>query len=64
MFIENELGDNHIILGSNLANSIGANVGTNVKLFSSNTISSPFGQLPRSMNLEVKGIFKINLHRI
>jgi len=57
MFIENELGDNHIILGSNLANSIGADAGTNVKLFSSNTISSPFGQLPRSMNLEVKGIF-------
>ena len=57
MFIENELGDNHIILGSNLAENIGAEVGTNIKLFSSKTISSPFGQLPRSMNLEVKGIF-------
>ena len=57
MFIENKLDDNHIILGHNLADNIGAEVGTNVKLFSSNTISSPFGQLPRSINLEVKGIF-------
>ena len=57
MFIESELDDNDIILGSILAESIGAKVGTHVKLFSSNTISSPFGQLPRSMNLEVKGTF-------
>ena len=57
MFIESELDDNDIILGSSLAESIGAEVGTNIKLFSSNTISSPFGQLPRSMNLEVKGTF-------
>tara|TARA_Y100000741_G_scaffold361389_1_gene345258 strand:+ start:1347 stop:2579 length:1233 start_codon:yes stop_codon:yes gene_type:complete len=57
MFIENELDDDHIILGSSLARNIGAEVGTNIKLFSSNTISSPFGQLPRSMNLEVIGIF-------
>ena len=57
MFIESELDDNDIILGSSLAKSIGAEVGTNIKLFSSNTISSPFGQLPRSMNLEVKGTF-------
>ena len=57
MFIESELDDNDIILGSSLAESIGAEVGTNIKLFSSNTISSPFGQLPKSMNLEVKGTF-------
>ena len=57
MFIENELDDDHIILGSSLARNIGAEVGTNIKLFSSNTISSPFGQIPRSMNLEVIGIF-------
>ena len=57
MFIESELDDNDIILGSSLAESIGAEVGTHVKLFSSNTISSPFGQLPRSMKLEVKGTF-------
>ena len=57
IFIEDELADNHIILGSNLAKNIGAELGENVKLFSSNTLSSPFGQLPRSMNLEVKGIF-------
>ena len=57
MFIGSKLDDNHIILGANLADNIGAEVGTNVKLFSSNTISSPFGQLPRSINLEVKGIF-------
>ena len=57
MFIESELDDNDIILGSSLAESIGAEVGTNIKLFSSNTISSPVGQLPRSMNLEVKGTF-------
>ena len=57
MFIKNELDDDHIILGSSLARNIGAEVGTNIKLFSSNTISSPFGQIPRSMNLEVIGIF-------
>jgi len=32
-------------------------VGSQIKLFSSNTISSPFGQLPRSISLKVKGVF-------
>ena len=37
--------------------SIGAEIGSSIKLFSSNTISSPFGQLPKSISLKVKGIF-------
>ena len=57
LFKDNSLDDNDIILGSSLAENIRAKVGSQIKLFSSNTISSPFGQLPRSISLKVKGVF-------
>ncbi len=60
--IDGELNDDEIILGSALADNIGAEVGSLVKLFSSNSYSSPFGQLPKSMNLEVKGLFNSGMN--
>ena len=54
---DNEFDDSGIILGASLVESIGAEIGSSIKLFSSNTISSPFGQLPKSISLKVKGIF-------
>jgi len=54
---DNEFNDSGIILGASLVESIGAEIGSSIKLFSSNTISSPFGQLPKSMSLKVKGVF-------
>ena len=51
------LEEKNIILGYNLAASMGLEVGSNIKLFSSDTISSPFGQLPRSMIMTVSSTF-------
>ena len=51
------LEEKNIILGYNLATSMGLEVGSNIKLFSSDTISSPFGQLPRSMIMTVSSTF-------
>ena len=57
LFINDKINDNEIILGSTLAENIGAKIGSQIKLFSSNTISSPFGLLPKSIILNVKGVF-------
>ena len=57
LFINDTIDDNEIILGSTLAENIGAEIGSQIKLFSSNTISSPFGLLPKSISLNVKGVF-------
>ena len=54
---DNEFNDSGIILGATLLENIGAEIGSSIKLFSSNTISSPFGQLPKSISFEVKGVF-------
>ncbi len=54
---DNEFNDSGIILGAALLDNIGAEIGSSIKLFSSNTISSPFGQLPKSISLKIKGIF-------
>lgn len=46
-----------IFLGHSLSSSIGAEIGSKIKIFTSSSISSPFGQLPRSKSLTVAGIF-------
>ena len=62
-FIDEELRDsqllnnNGIILGYALAENMRIKIGSELKLFSSNTISSPFGQFPRSMTMKVSGVF-------
>jgi len=57
LFKNDTINDNEIILGSALAENIGAEIGSQIKLFSSSTISSPFGLLPKSISLNVKGVF-------
>ena len=46
-----------IILGDTLAAKLGLTVGSNVKLYSTQTISTPFGSLPKSKVFEISGTF-------
>mgnify|MGYP006101818749 FL=1 len=46
-----------IFLGLALAESIGARSGSKIKIFSTSTVSSPFGQLPKSKLMFVAGTF-------
>ena len=49
--------ENSIVLGEDLANSLGIKIGDEVKIISSETVSSPFGQLPKSIILKVSNYF-------
>ena len=49
--------ENSIVLGEDLANSLGIKIGDDVKIISSETVSSPFGQLPKSVILKVLNFF-------
>ena len=49
--------ENSIVLGEDLANSLGIKIGDEVKIISSETVSSPFGQLPKSIILKVSNNF-------
>ncbi len=49
--------ENSIVLGEDLANSLGIKIGDEVKIISSETVSSPFGQLPKSVILKVLNFF-------
>ena len=49
--------ENAIVLGEDLANSLGIKIGDEVKIISSETVSSPFGQLPKSVILKVLNFF-------
>ena len=48
---------NSIILGSDLALALNVIPGENVKVLSSSMLSTPFGQIPKSQNMAVTGIF-------
>ncbi len=49
--------NNSIILGSDLALALNVIPGENVKVLSSNMLSTPFGQIPKSQSMLVAGIF-------
>ena len=46
-----------IILGDTMAIKLGLSIGSNVKLYSTQTISTPFGSLPKSKEFEISGTF-------
>ena len=46
-----------IILGDSMATKLGLLIGSNVKLYSTQTISTPFGSLPKSKEFEISGTF-------
>ena len=46
-----------IILGDIMATKLGLSIGSNVKLYSTQTISTPFGSLPKSKEFEISGTF-------
>ena len=46
-----------IILGDTMATKLGLSIGSNVKLYSTQTISTPFGSLPKSKEFEISGTF-------
>jgi len=48
---------NSIVLGQDLANNLGIKIGDEVKIISSETVPTPFGQLPKSVILSVSNVF-------
>ena len=48
---------NEIFLGSKLAERLGIEIGSQIKLYTSKSINSPFGQLPKSRLVRVGGYF-------
>ena len=46
-----------IILGDTMATKLGLSIGSNIKLYSTQTISTPFGSLPKSKEFEISGTF-------
>ncbi len=55
-------GDFGIVLGEDLANSIGASVGDKVTVISTRGRSTPVGLLPRLKRFEVVAIFNLNFY--
>ena len=51
------LGCDCIIIGDTMATKLGLSIGSNVKLYSTQTISTPFGSLPKSKEFEISGTF-------
>ena len=54
-------GSNRIGLGSRLAESLGAQVGSDVSLFSPQGQTTPFGTVPRIVSYQVAAIFEIGV---
>ena len=55
-------GSGQIALGSRLAESLGAQVGSDVSLFSPQGQTTPFGTVPRIISYKVGAIFEIGLY--
>jgi lipoprotein-releasing system permease protein len=53
-----------IVLGKDLANSIGAKVGDTVRLTTPNGSLSPMGVMPRQRRLKVVGLFHMGLYEV
>ena len=53
----NEFMLNEIYLGSNLADRLNVEIGSQIKLYTSSSVNSPFGQLPKSRLINVGGYF-------
>lgn len=53
---------NHILIGSELAANLGLYEGDNIKLISSQMISTAFGSMPRSKDFIIGGIFRSGLY--
>ena len=52
-----EVRSGDVFLGLALAESMGVRIGSKIKIFSTSTISSPFGQLPKTKSMFVAGTF-------
>ncbi len=48
---------NEIYLGSKLADRLNVEIGSQIKLYTSSSVNSPFGQLPKSRLINVGGYF-------
>ena len=55
-------GSNRIAIGSRLAESLGATVGSQVSLFSPQGQSTPFGTVPRIVSYTVGAVFEIGVY--
>ena len=55
-------GSNRIAIGSRLAESLGATVGSEISLFSPQGQSTPFGTVPRIVSYQVGAIFEIGVY--
>ena len=53
----NKSMSNEIYLGSSLAERLNVEIGSQIKLYTSSSINSPFGQLPKSRLINVGGYF-------
>jgi lipoprotein-releasing system permease protein len=53
-----------IVLGKDLANSVGAKVGDTVRLTTPNGTLSPMGVMPRQRRLKVVGLFRMGLYEV
>jgi lipoprotein-releasing system permease protein len=57
-----DVGSNRIAIGSRLAESLGAQVGADVSLFSPQGQTTPFGTVPRIVSYQVGAIFEIGVY--
>ncbi len=55
------LSENSIILGEDLSYALGVKFGDNLKVLSTSMISTPLGQIPRSLKMKVAGTFKTGM---
>jgi lipoprotein-releasing system permease protein len=51
-----------IVLGADLADTLGVSAGDRLRLLSARTTLTPFGPMPRSRNFEVGGVFRSGLY--
>ena len=57
----NFLSENAIILGEDLLYALGIKLGDNLKVLSTSMLSTPLGQIPRSLKMKVTGTFKTGM---
>ena len=55
-------GSNRIAIGSRLAEELGADIGSEISLFSPQGQTTPFGTVPRIVSYEVGAIFEIGVY--
>lgn len=55
-------GNNSVLIGAELASTLGVRVGGTIKLISPNIISTAFGSLPRSKDFKVAAVFASGLY--